>query len=729
MSRSIGLDIGHHAVRAVACELVKTGWRMVAHASVPRQDAAGDPRPLAAVLAELDSRVSLTKGTVSVADSARNLLVRYLPTVPLPPDRLVKLLRLELAQHVGEAGELAADIYEVPLAGEEVIHGAVMAQPEQIRDLLADCKRVGVTPKRIHVGAAALANATLATPLARDEELVLLVDIGAASTHIALVGDNGRLLAFRQLALGGSAFTQALADGRGLSAAQAEQQKIAAVLGARAAVVSQVAASAPTVLDEAGEDDELIVILLDGLGATDADPSGELADDLRHVAEDARAKEVLPGFLDEPEPELTPPAVVPAAAPARSSQHLAFMEEDSVGEPGFQTVEMGGAVLGPEMTRVAEQLYGQLSSTITWFKAQLQNGSIAPDRIALCGGGAALIGLEAYLARRFKLPVDRYDPCTGIDGAVPQPGHDYALALGLALSEDRLGVRLNLLPEGDVMRRAWRDRLIWPYIAAAVLLIAASLFGYALLRTQWRHANSLANLAEYRSKHEALTADLKSLADDRAALNDDLRTIASGIHFNRDLLYVVRMLKEQAPENQELWVTRLETVPPELERAAPGRRPTLGGGGTRAPTVALESALDRGAVEIEGRVKFDLQRRLDAEQTNRFFNDYMKALDVARAGSSRQPLFDPAQTKVFLHWLHEEESAPRPGETRTGPRRRVADGSFPFGVRFVFRPTDLRQATAAVTSDVHPVDASADPSGDTPADVPAARAPAVERAL
>lgn len=684
MTRSIGLDIGQHAVRAVVCERGKAGWRMVAHASAPRQDAAGDPRPLAAVLAELDSRIGLSRGVVSVADSARNLLVRYLPTVPLPPDRLVKLLRLELAQHVGESGELAADVYEVPLAGEEVIHGAVMAQPEQIRELIADLKRAGLTPKRIHVGAAALANATLATPVAHDQELVLLVDIGGASTRVALVGENGRLLAFRQLALGGDAFTQALADGRSLSLAQAEREKIHSGPAGEVGATPSVAA-AETVVDEAGDEEFLVI-------------------EDRAATDDGRATEALPGFLNESDDLFAPsapapaPASVPSAAvPARSSQHLAFAEDDAPAAPGHQTMEFGGAALGPEMTRVAEQLYSQLASTITWFKAQLQNGRIAPERVALCGGGAALGGLDAYLARRFKLPVDRYDPCTGLAGDPPQPGHGYALALGLALSEDPLGVRLDLLPERDLIARAWRDRLVWPYVTAALLLVAAVLCGYALWYAQGRHADSLANLATYRAQHEALTTELKTLDEDRAALNDDLRTIASGIHFNRDLLYVVRMLKEQAPENKELWVTRLETLPPQFEKPAPGRRPALGGGTAPRPGApALESAIDRGAVEIEGRVKFDVDRKLDADETNQFFHGYMKALNAALAGTSGQPLFDPEQTKVFLHWLYEDDVPAKPGEVRSGARRRVADGSFPFGVRFVFRPTDLTQATAAV---------------------------------
>jgi|GEM_PF-6819091 len=698
MTRDIGLDIGHHTVRALAGERKRAGWRVVAFGSVPRCDASGEPRPLAAVLAELDAIVPLTKGRLSVADSARNLLVRYLPTVPLPPDRLVKLLRLELAQHAGEAGELAADVYEVPLAGEEVIHGAVLAQPEQIRDLLTDLRRMKITPQRIHVGAAALANATLVAPVVQDPELALVVDIGSATTRVALVGAGARLLAFRELAIGGDAFTHALAEAHGLTPNQAERRKLGreavsdpssdpAETGATAVatpkawslgVIPVSTAAAPTEVVEPGEEEFLII---EDRSATD---------------------DGLPGFLDEPAPHPTtlsaPPTALPPAIPAmaaRSSQHLAFDEDDAPSAPGHKTIEIGGNVLGPELSRVAEQLYTQLASTVTWFKAQLQNANVVPNRVALCGGGAVLTGLEAYLSRRFKLPVDRYDPVA--DGESIPLGHEYVLALGLALSEDPAAVRLDLLPEKEVISRAWRDRLAWPYVAAALLVVATVCLAWTVLGAQSAHQESLTNLEAYKANRDKLLAELKSQEEDRTALSDDLRTIASGIHFNRDLLYVIRVLKELTLTNKELWVTRLETVPLQLEKATPGRRPTLGGVGasTAKANAVTETALDRGAVEIEGRVKFDQGRNPDVEATNLFFNNYMKSLDAAVAGSSGQALFDPAQTKVFLHWQHEEEI--KPG-TKAGSKQRPADGSFPFGVRFVFLPTDLSQATATIES-------------------------------
>jgi hypothetical protein len=122
-----------------------------------------------------------------------------------------------------------------------------------------------------------------------------------------------------------------------------------------------------------------------------------------------------------------------------------------------------------------------------------------------------------------------------------------------------------------------------------------------------------------------------------------------------------------------------------------------GGQGGSAPTV--ENTIARGAVEIEGRVKFD--RTLDADGLNDFFHNYRKDLDASVAGSSGTPVFDASKTEVFMHWLHEEETAAKPGVEDPKKKKRIPDGSFPFGVRFHFRPTELDQATALIEGAAH----------------------------
>ncbi len=88
------------------------------------------------------------------------------------------------------------------------------------------------------------------------------------------------------------------------------------------------------------------------------------------------------------------------------------------------------------------------------------------------------------------------------------------------------------------------------------------------------------------------------------------------------------------------------------------------------------------------------------DKLNAFFMDYMQSVDAIVAGDGGAPLFDAKETRVFLHWLH-DDSASTSASKVVRPKNSkqpapAADGSYPFGVRFVLRPTDLSQATERV---------------------------------
>jgi len=668
----IGVDIGHSAVRAVALIRSKAGWTVASHAELPRRDASGEARPLPVLLSELDNLIGLRRGEVTIADSAHTILVRFVSTIPMPPERMAKLLRLELAQHADQSGgELAADTYQVPLAGDELIHGCAMAQPPAIHTFLGELAQANVVPRRVHVAAAALFNATLAKPPVQGDDFALMVDIGAATTRVALVGE-GRLLAFRQLAVGGDAFTAAIAEARSIPVAKAEQLKLhwalaqaeerardgavgfekrATLAGSAILAPADAAPSAVTVVDE---------------------PAGE-----RHATDDDTFNLVIE--------DDAPPAALPDAAPGAAG--FDAMLDEGLDQPGAQTMAIGGATLGIEMMRTAEALYTQLSSTVAWFRAQLQMDRPRITKVLLSGGGAELTGLESYLQRRFDLPVERFDPCAGLGGALPDAPHTFATAIGLALAEAPEGVRLDVLPESLVRRRLWRERLVWPYVAAAALLVAAVLGAWTLFNERGVHEESLGRLRAHQAEREQLTATLAALQQDKDLLAEDLKAIASRIYFNRDLLYVIRVMKEQAPKNSELWVTRLETVKLDPPRPDPGAKPA--GRAKPDPTV-----VDRGAIEIEGRVKFD--RTLTPDELKKFFEDYMTAIENSVAGAAGANLFDQRRTFVFKHWMVEDKPAPGATQPKGQPAAPATDGSFPFGIRLVFTPTQLGQATAPV---------------------------------
>lgn len=680
--RLVGIDIGSHAVRAVVLVRSAEGWAIASHAALPRRDAAGEPRPLSALLSELDTLVGLRRGAVTVADSTHPVLVRFLATIPMPPDRMAKLLRLELAQHA-DGGELAADVYPVPLSGDEIIHGSAMAQPATVRGLLADLARANVRVRRVHFGGAALFNALLPAPPLGADDLALLVDIGAAGTRVALAGPD-RLLAFRQLTIGGEEFTKALAQARGIAHAKAEQfkqhwaltqaaerakgaEKAATLPAGGSAIAPAADATAPTVPDD--DDFEL----LDEHGAVAAASSTA--------------------------------ATVPAESGERKAFDNLFGDDDDIEGPGSRTMEIGGATLGADMTRVAETLYTQLASSIGWFGAQLQTDRPKVTKVLLCGGGAALTGLAPYLQRRFALAVETWDPCAQLAGAKPEVGAEFATAIGLALSELPEAVRLDLLPEAEVRRRLWRERLAWPFVAAAAVVLAAGLGAWTLLAERAATGESLDNIARYKSRHEEMSKQLVALQAERDALGEDLKAIASRIYFNRDVLYVIRVLKEQAPLNAELWVTRLETEklePPKPERTAFGQAPAR----KAEPTV-----VERGAIVVEGRIKFEKERKPDEQEA--FFRNYQRAVENSPAGGDG-PLFDTAKTKVLNYLaLEDKPGTVGPTQPKSKPQQPAGDGSTPFGFRLFFLPMRLDRAIGEIPSTASP--ARPAPAKDEPA--------------
>ena len=228
-TRRIGLDIGYCHVRAVSLVRKGRSWRVAKTGSISRFDDQGARKSLARCLTELGSVVPLS-GEVTVASSDLAVMVRFEHNHPMPPDRLERVLRLELTQHApGGEGDLAADAVPIPIDGDDLIHCCGLAQPDEVVALLDECKGGGVKPRRVQLAPGALGGITRSLPVGDGEpdEFDLLVDIGGKTSRVVLVqGDD--LVACRQLSIGGDQFTEALAKARRWRFDQAERAKQAA---------------------------------------------------------------------------------------------------------------------------------------------------------------------------------------------------------------------------------------------------------------------------------------------------------------------------------------------------------------------------------------------------------------------------------------------------------------------------------------------------------------------
>jgi Tfp pilus assembly PilM family ATPase len=718
MARTVvGLDVGNHTVRAVALRREGGRHTVVATAAVARRDEALQPRPMAVVLGELDSLLPLGRSQPVVAASDIPALVRYISTVPLPPDRLQRLLRLELQQHM-DGAELAADTYALPVPGDEIIHCCVLAQPLQVHAALADMKSAGITPRQVHFGTLALFNATLPAPPVEGDALALVVDIGATSTGVVLCGER-RLLACRQLAFGGDAFTEALATAQGLPPASAEALK----LGHQAAQVVPSAAAPGRLLEEVHGDDDMIV--LDESESLFSDSPAAAAP--RAVAPAAASPAAFTGALLFEDEDPAPAPAIPVGA-GRFDEHVIAIAEDvpepaapavpaaeeapvlaapapvpaslpPVLAPGRATIADGYRALGPEMTRAAESLYTQLASSLAWFKTQLHLSSLSVTRVYLTGGGASLEGLEGYLARRFNLPVQRLDPFATLPGALPRHGHEFATALGLALcAADAPGaVGIDLVPESVVRKRLWSTRLAWPYVAAAALVLAGVFYSWALISEQRANRENNEAFAAYQKDYDQLKARLDALDQEKEDLSQDLRAIAGRLYAGRDLLNTVRALKELTRQSPDLWVTRVETLDVGTDAevrdpAAPTTGPQRLHGAAPAAAGHKDTAIDRGAVDVHGLVKFD-KNKTDVELTE-FFAKYKDALGSWRPEPDGPQLFRDSRV-IEIGVQHEEATVGGKPSRRAKPKTAIVDGRVPFTIRLFFQATELDQISTA----------------------------------
>lgn len=696
---AVGLDIGHHTVRAVALRRDGRSFAITAFGEVSRRGDDGQTRPLAEVIAELRKLVPLGRSPC-VAHGDLTTLVKYVGTIPMAPDRLQRLLRLELEQAI-EAKELAADSFPVPFASDELIHCCVLTQPASAYEALTGLASVGIEPSALHVAQAAVFNATVPLPPVQDDDLALLVDIGATTTNVALFGDR-RLLACRQLPIGGDTFSTAVEGGDGPVTAAVEQ-KLKSGAGMTSVFGAIGGAAAPSA--DAAEQSAINVVETGGLELDEAiDPlsgidvsSFKIADD--HPGDSASSSTSGPLSLVE--------SRSPTGSQVGTGTRLPVDVVDfgdALTAPGRATQQLAARTLGPELTRVAENLYAQLASSLAWFRTQIHARQLTVKKVLLTGGASGQDGLEAYLQRRFNLPVSRLDPCDGLTGKIPQRPYEFATAIGLAVAAaDAIPgtCRLDLTPDGVLRKRLWRTRLVWPYIAAACLVLSAVLAAWTMLTNQAVAQANIETFSAFQQRHDELKARLDALGKERDGLSEDLRSIAGRLYAGRDLLYTVRALKEQTKNSPELWITSLETVDIAGEgevsdtkaatavRGLTSGRPSPGD----KKNARRDTAIDRGAVDVEGLVKFD-DKQTDVKM-NQFFEAYNLAIAKWTAGKDVTPLF--RDDKVLMHMLeHNDAAKPIPGRTGRRPAvaKEVEAGRFPFKLRFFFQPTQLDDITA-----------------------------------
>ena len=120
---------------------------------------------------------------------------------------------------------------------------------------------------------------------------------------------------------------------------------------------------------------------------------------------------------------------------------LSFEQAESVkrGMPLPEGVE--GRDIQPIIESVSDILALEIQKTMDFYRATAEDGESAIQKILFSGGGSKLPGLSEYLAKRFELPVEFFDPFKQIQVDARRFDPDYmrevvpemVVAVGLAL--------------------------------------------------------------------------------------------------------------------------------------------------------------------------------------------------------------------------------------------------------------------------------------------------------
>ncbi|MEY3481260.1 MAG: type pilus assembly protein PilM, partial [Verrucomicrobiota bacterium] len=162
--------------------------------------------------------------------------------------------------------------------------------------------------------------------------------------------------------------------------------------------------------------------------------------------------------------------------------------------PGSHEETGDAAELGKVARTVMTRVHNEITRSITHYRTN-QQGS-APVRVFLAGGGASLPFSIEFFNEKLSLPVEFFNPLHRLSIApsaateeIGRYAHTLGECVGLAASALVGDCPLNLNLQSPRLETARRERQRPPFLAAAVLLLAAAL-GAAFLHFQ-RAANHL----------------------------------------------------------------------------------------------------------------------------------------------------------------------------------------------------------------------------------------------
>jgi type IV pilus assembly protein PilM len=228
---SVGLDIGSKTIKFVELSQEGARWRLKASGIVGYKgvapDQAKDDKELEAVIEavkKLHKEAKIVSRDVSIALSESSVYTRTVKFPLLTDAEIASAVRWEAEQYI------PIPITEAVIQ-HQIIERRENATPPAVDVLLVAAPRIVVERyvRAVEMAGLRLVSVetelmSLSRSLGTDNQTVMVADLGARSTDIAIV-KNGKLMFSRSFATGGDAFTRAVSQFLGIDQMQAEEYK------------------------------------------------------------------------------------------------------------------------------------------------------------------------------------------------------------------------------------------------------------------------------------------------------------------------------------------------------------------------------------------------------------------------------------------------------------------------------------------------------------------------
>lgn len=228
---NVGLDIGSKTIKIVELESQRGGWKLRASGIVGYNGASPESLktekelvPLAETIKKLHKEAKISSKDVVIALPETQVYARTINFPLLTDSEISSAVKWEAEQYIPIPLEEAVIQHQILERRED-------ATPPQVSVLLVAAPRDIIEKYQKTVRMAGMNLIAVETELmalvrslAPQDQTVMIIDLGARSTDIA-IAKKGQLIFSRSVSTGGDAFTRAVAQGLGIERKQAEEYK------------------------------------------------------------------------------------------------------------------------------------------------------------------------------------------------------------------------------------------------------------------------------------------------------------------------------------------------------------------------------------------------------------------------------------------------------------------------------------------------------------------------